>query len=124
MSFEIMRLENELLNKDLIFDEKNFSFIFHNNHEDIHIKTIKLYRDFEYVINIEIEGEDIGFEVKYLESLFGKKNNFILKNNSTLESYNISCIINRQSNSITSDGHFFNFSGYVYDVKYIQDSVY
>ena len=78
MSFEIMRLENELLNKDLIFDEKNFSFIFHN-HEDIHIKTIKLYRDFEYVINIEIEGEDIGFEVKYLESLFGKKNNFILK---------------------------------------------
>lgn len=122
MSFEIMRLENELLNKDLIFDEKNFSFIFHN-HEDIHIKTIKLYRDFEYVINIEIEGEDIGFEVKYLESLFGKKNNFILKNNSTLESYNISCIINRQSNSITSDGHFFNFSGYVSDVKYIQDFI-
>lgn len=117
MSSKINKIEKELLENDLIFNEKTFSITFHN-HKHIKIFKIKIYRNFEYNINIEIEGRNEGYEYKYLDSLFGKEIKFMIKNKSTLDSYEISCILNKRNNTLNSEGETFDLYGIVNYVNY------
>ncbi len=117
MSSKLNKIEKELLENDLIFDEKSFSINFHK-HNSIKIFKIKIYRDFEYNIKIQIEGRNEGYEYKYLDSLFGKEIKFMIKNKSTLDSYVISCILNKRNNTLNSEGETFDFYGIVNYVNY------